>query len=147
MHRVQKFLIAKRLGQKLDGAGFHGAHGHAHVRVAGNENDRNVDVRLNELPLKVETATARQPHVENQAAGRIGSSRRQKFAGRFKGLRLQIDGAHQQLHGVPHGAVVVDHEYDGARIGHLQAAEGTRTVSRREETQACPIQPHPPEAA
>ena len=56
MHGIQQFLIAKRLGQKLDGAGFHRAHRRADVRVAGNKNNRNVELCLDELPLKIRAA-------------------------------------------------------------------------------------------
>src|SRR5213080_3573079 len=39
--RMQHVLIAKRLGQKIDRAGFHGLDGHGYIAVAGHEYDRN----------------------------------------------------------------------------------------------------------
>jgi len=54
--RIQHVLIAKRLGQKIDRAGFHGLDRHGDVAVAGHEYDRNSDVRLGELGLEIEAA-------------------------------------------------------------------------------------------
>src|SRR5262249_48568199 len=42
VHRIQKVLAAYRLGQKFDGSGLHGFHGHWDVAVTGDEDDRNV---------------------------------------------------------------------------------------------------------
>src|SRR5260370_34786764 len=58
--RMQHVLIAKRLGQKIDRAGFHGLDGHGYIAVAGHEYDRNMDIRLGELGLEIEPAYSRQ---------------------------------------------------------------------------------------
>ena len=38
----QEIVGVERLGQEFDGAGLHGAHGHRHVPVARDEDDRHV---------------------------------------------------------------------------------------------------------
>ena len=79
--RVQHVLIAKRLGEKIDGAGFHGLHRHGNVAVPGHEYNRNVDVRLAELGLEIEPAEPRQPDIQDEAACHIGKLAAQQVRG------------------------------------------------------------------
>ena len=49
-------LIPEWLGQKVDCSCLHGSYRHGHVAVPGHEDDRRVDVCLNERGLEVEPA-------------------------------------------------------------------------------------------
>ena len=97
MDRIEEFLIAYGLGQELDGAGFHRPHRDTHVRVTRDENNRNVDMGLNQLPLQIEAARSWQADVEDQAARRVRASRAEKLARRREAVRGQLDGAHHEL--------------------------------------------------
>src|ERR1700733_5338872 len=55
INRVQQILISERFGQELDCAGFHRSYGHRNVSVTGNEDDWNLDARISETALKVQT--------------------------------------------------------------------------------------------
>src|SRR5260221_1706872 len=98
--RVQHVLIAKRLGEKIDGAGFHGLHRHRDVAVPGHEYDGNVDVRLAELGLKIEPADPRQPDIEDEAACHIGKLAAQQVRGRTERLDLEAHSSKEdsQIH-------------------------------------------------
>jgi hypothetical protein len=43
---VEEVLVAEGLGQKVDGTGYHGAHRHWNISVAGEEDDRRVTFHL-----------------------------------------------------------------------------------------------------
>src|SRR5712672_3033428 len=44
LDRIQKIVIAKRLGEELQRAGFHRTHRHRDVAITGDEDDRKVDL-------------------------------------------------------------------------------------------------------
>ena len=71
LNRIQKFLTAERFGEEFNRPGLHGAHGHGNIRVAGNENDRDLNVGFGQFALEFETADVRQPHIQHQAGGRV----------------------------------------------------------------------------
>src|SRR5215218_7643014 len=70
---IQKILIAKRLGEEIDGTGLHGPHRHGNIAMSGNEHDGDSKVSLRQLGLEVETAHSRQPDVEYEATWNIGA--------------------------------------------------------------------------
>ena len=55
------------------------AHAHRDVAVAGDEDDRKGDARLHQVFVEREAALAGQPHVEHEAAGRVGLLGPQEF--------------------------------------------------------------------
>jgi hypothetical protein len=61
-------LATEGLGQKVDCSSFDRANGHRDVSMAGNENDRHVNVSSRQFLLKFETTRFGQPHIEHQAA-------------------------------------------------------------------------------
>src|SRR5438132_10349796 len=65
---IEKVLIAKRLQEEIDGAGFHGAHRHGDVSMSRDENYRYSNVRVHQLGLEVEPAQSVQPYVSHNAA-------------------------------------------------------------------------------
>ena len=74
----------ERLGEKLDRAGLHRTHGHRNVAVPGDEDDRESDTCFRDLVLKRQSAHARQPHVEHEAARCVGPLRLHEFAAEEK---------------------------------------------------------------
>src|SRR5262249_30291877 len=71
---VEQILLAERLRQELDGAGLHGADRHWNVAVAGEEDDRQLGLRVGELALQIEPAEPREPHIQHEASRRIGTA-------------------------------------------------------------------------
>ena len=71
LNRIEEILIPERLGEEFDRARLHGAHRHRDIAVSADENDGNLDARLGEFGLKVESAQAGQSDIEHQARGRI----------------------------------------------------------------------------
>src|ERR1017187_3306659 len=59
IHRIQQVLVSERLGQELDGAGFHGLYRHRNISMTGDEYDRNPDARVGQFALKIQTADSR----------------------------------------------------------------------------------------
>ena len=117
LNRVEKILIAKRLGQELDGAGFHRAHRHWHVSETGNEDNGDLNVRFGQLGLKIEPTEARQADVENKT-GRGGIAQLgffQEIGGRAERLDAQTDRLQQAYKGRAQRGVVIDDENN--RIG------------------------------
>ena len=53
---IQHVLVSKRLRKEIDGAGFHGPHGHGNIAVSCDEDDGNMDIGLGQLGMKLETA-------------------------------------------------------------------------------------------
>src|SRR3546814_19610145 len=81
VNRIEKILIAERLGEKLDGARLHRRHRHRDVAVTGYEDSRKLDTRTGQLPLEFEPAPPRHPAIEKQATGHGGSVADQKLLG------------------------------------------------------------------
>ncbi len=78
-NRIQQILIAERLGEKLDRSRLHSLDRHWNVAVAGNKDDRDGNVGLSQLALKIEPADSPQPDIEDQTAGRVRTLRPQKL--------------------------------------------------------------------
>src|SRR5882672_5890898 len=69
---VKKILIAKRLCEELHRAALHRLHGHRHVSMRCNEDDRHLPVRSSKTALKLKTASPRHSNVEHQAGRALG---------------------------------------------------------------------------
>src|ERR1700733_10816142 len=69
LDRVYQVLITERLGQELNGTAFHRLHGHRDVTVPRYADDRDLDIRLRKLALKIQAARPGQPNVEDEAGG------------------------------------------------------------------------------
>src|SRR3546814_2680310 len=59
LYGIEQGLIADRLGQKIDRAGFHRLHRHGDVAVPGQEDDGFGNTRRGQMLLEVEPARAR----------------------------------------------------------------------------------------
>ena len=104
---AEQVLVAERFRQEVDGPGFHGAHRHGDVAVAGDENNRQRrrppgQFLLHSSPLRPGswTSSTRQPGAVWPRAG-------QKLVRRGKGLDGEPRGAEQIAQTLAHGLVVV----------------------------------------
>jgi hypothetical protein len=59
---------SKWFRQELDGSGLHRAHGHGHVAMTGDEDDRHIGP-VGEPLLQLQAGEPRQGHIEHQTAG------------------------------------------------------------------------------
>ncbi|MGY3441201.1 hypothetical protein ACVW17_001202 [Bradyrhizobium sp. USDA 4473] len=82
------------------------------IAVTGHEYDRNMNVGLGQLRLKVEPAQPGQPDVQDQAARDIRKLVLQKFMRRPEHGGPQADRPEQIVQCVPHRGIVVDDEHD-----------------------------------
>src|SRR4029079_11266412 len=69
VYGIEQQLVIERLGEDLQGTGFHHANRKRDVCVGRDENDRKVIPGGGQLLLQVQTARAWHADVENQAAG------------------------------------------------------------------------------
>src|SRR5262249_6161495 len=112
---VEQLLLAEWVRQEFDRARFHGPDRHGNVAVAGDEDDRQLRVRLDELALQIEPAQPRQAHVEDEASRRIRTTCVQERPRAGKHLDLESDGRDEPPQRVAHRRIVVDHEDDRSR--------------------------------
>ena len=52
---VEQILVAERFHQEVDGPGFHGAHRHRDVAVAGDENNGHRRLAFGQFLLQIQT--------------------------------------------------------------------------------------------
>src|SRR5260370_22904656 len=70
-HRVKKILITERLCKELYRTTLHRLHGHWHVGMGCDEDDRHLPVCAGKVALKLKTASPRHSHVEHQTSGAL----------------------------------------------------------------------------
>ena len=80
--------------------------------MAGDEDDRNANVGLGQLGLKIEAAQSRQPDVEHQAAGNVRQLALQQLRRRAEHLDLQSHRLKKIGQRPAHREIVVDNEDD-----------------------------------
>ena len=107
-HPRQQRLALKGFFDKIEGARLHGPDRHRHIAVAGHENDRSSVPLLLQLPLQIQAAHARHPHVQHQATGSPNGGGFEKDRRAGKGFHHQSGGLEQQADGVAHSLIVVD---------------------------------------
>ena len=90
--------------------------------MTGEEDDRQRGVRVRQLPLEVETAESRQPHVEDQAARHVPPGRAEERLGGREHLDGHAHRRQQTAQRLAHGPVVVDDEDDGRVGAHGRSA-------------------------
>src|SRR5262249_29948801 len=94
---IKQVLITERRREKLYGTALHRLHAHRYVGVRCHKDDRDLPLRRDQLPLKLETALSRQSHVEHEAGGTFRRISLEKIGNRRKLARLQPDRS-QQTH-------------------------------------------------
>ncbi|MGY4427774.1 hypothetical protein ACVWWO_000251 [Bradyrhizobium sp. F1.13.1] len=76
--------------------------------MAGHEDNGNINVRLGQFTLEVQTAHSWQPNVEDQAAGDIWKRALQHFGCRTEYLNLQSDRCKEIAERFTHQFIVFD---------------------------------------
>ena len=107
---VEEILVTKGLGEEVDGAGFHGAHRHGNISMAGEENDRYGNFGLRQLFLTFETTHSRETHIEDEAARRAVVFAFEEAFSRTEKLDLEPDQLEKLLQRGAQRGIVVDHE-------------------------------------
>ena len=101
--------------------------------MAGHENDRDVNVRLGELGLKIEPALSGQPDIEHEAAGSIRKLAAQQVRGRTEHLGPQAYRSQQVGERVAHGGVIVNDENNRLGLRLLLRHDSAFSKQRQHE--------------
>jgi len=88
MDRVQQILIADGFSQELDRTGLHGPNRHRDIGVATDEDNRQVQICLGQLVLKIKPTSPRQPDIEHQASRNVEAGGRASSS--VTGMRYPI---------------------------------------------------------
>src|SRR4051812_45933319 len=99
--RVQQILVPKRFGQELHRAEFHGLHGHRDISVTSNKDDGDTNPSVGQLALKIETASSRQPDIQNQTTWTVNTLVAQELLWRTKSLGAQANRLQHALNRLP----------------------------------------------
>src|SRR5258706_2380804 len=110
LDRVQQLLITDRLGEELNRSGLHGPNRHRDIRVAADENNRQVNIRLDEAIVKLQSTPPRQSDVENEASQDARARGGEKFLNRGEQLDAQAYRSQQPLKGVTDIPIVIDND-------------------------------------
>jgi hypothetical protein len=93
--RSHQVLLPERLGQEVDGARLHRAHGGRNVSAAGDENDGWMGT-ARDPALQIEPAHVRELDIEDQACGKVGLRMREEFRCRAERDGVQLEARQQQ---------------------------------------------------
>jgi hypothetical protein len=85
--------------------------------MTGDEDDGDLDARISQLALKVQTVDSRKAHVQNKAAWPVRPLSAQELVRNPEGLGPQAHGLQQALDGRTHGGIVIDNENRGSVCG------------------------------
>ena len=85
-NRIQQSLIAKRLGEKLDGSGFHRLGSNALVGKGRDEDERHKVTLAAYDRHKLRAAHNRHLHIRNQAGCTVQTIELQELLGSLEGL-------------------------------------------------------------
>jgi PAS domain-containing protein len=108
IYRIEQFFLAEWFAQKGHRAGFEGALARIVIRVRRNEDDRDLPVGRNRLPLKIESVHTGHSHIENQARRIVRLIRIPKRLRRRETLRPKSDRLDQIVEGVPESVIIID---------------------------------------
>jgi hypothetical protein len=86
--------------------------------LRGNEDDRDMNFRLDQLLLEIKPTYSTQPDVEDEATRYIRTLGLQKFLRGIKVLYLQSDRLDEALDGATHRWIVIHQKNNRDRIGH-----------------------------
>jgi|SRR3954454_9640466 len=109
---IEHVLIAKRLGQKVNGAALHSTNRHRYIAVSGYYYNGQAYTLFHQLSLEVEPVHIGQPDIDYDAAWHVGEPRIQKIASRCIRLRVEPYGIEQALQCTTHRRIIVDNMYD-----------------------------------
>src|SRR5262249_7861678 len=116
--RVNELLITERLCQELHRTALHRLHGHRHVGVRCDENDRYLPVRRGKVALKLEAASPRHSHVEYDASRAVWRIGLQKIGNSRKFPSLQANRPQQPSDRVAKLGIVIDDQHGWSLVTH-----------------------------
>jgi hypothetical protein len=116
MYRVEKFLLANRLGQEFDCPCTHGPDSHRDIAVPRYEHNRYSDIQSLELSLEIEPTQPRQSNIKHQASLRIRGCILEEFGDRRKGNNIEPQRLQEVLESLSHVEIIVQ---DVNCIGYL----------------------------
>ena len=97
--------------------------------MAGDEDDGDVQPGFRHPPLEVQTAQARQAHIQHKAAGYGRAVAAQELLRGGERGDAEPDGPDEVLQRAPHRRIVVDDEDHRVGTGHDSRASPTGTVN------------------
>src|SRR5262249_32487067 len=89
LNGLDEGLVTEWFCKEIDGAALDRLHRHRNVALSSDEDDWKFPVCCGQLPLKFETALARQAHIEDEAGGGMRWIERQKVGNGPEQLSLQ----------------------------------------------------------
>src|ERR1700686_3018798 len=110
LNGIEQILVVERFDQEFHGSSLHGLNAHGDVAVGSDEDNRDPDVALVQLTLKIDPANSRQPHVEDQTAREVGTVAGEKFSRRSEGFDWQVYRFQQAPNGIAHGGIIIHNE-------------------------------------
>ncbi len=116
--RIQQVLVAEGLGEELHCTGFHGLYRHRDIAMTGDEDDGNENVRVSQLPLKVQTVDSRKSHIQDEAAWSVRSFAAEELSRGSEGLGPQAHRLQQALDRRTHRGIVINDEHCRDACGH-----------------------------
>src|SRR5713226_5154110 len=126
--RIQQVLVPEGLGQELHGTGFHGPHRHRNITMPGDEDDGNLDARISQLALKVQTVDSRKSHVENKATWPVRPLAAQELLRRPEGLGTQANRLQEALDRRTHSGIVIKDEHRWSASGRHSSASTAENI-------------------
>src|SRR5258708_34895617 len=116
---VKKILITERICKELYRTSLHRLHGHWHVGMGCDEDDRHLPVCGGKVALKLKTASPRHSHVEHQASGALRRIGLEKIVNRRKLPGMQADRPQQPHDRVAKLEIVIDDRDTGICVTHF----------------------------
>src|SRR5580700_1971332 len=125
LNSVKQVLITEWLCEELYGAALHRLHGHWHVGMRCNEDDRHLPARSGKVALKLKTASPRHPHVEYKASWALRRIGLEKIRNRRKLPGLQANRPQETLNRVAKLGIVIDDQDTGICVTHPRFPKGS----------------------
>src|SRR3990167_2557929 len=117
LDQAHQLVFLERLLDEIHGALLHGVHGHRHVAVAGDEDDGQGRLALQQAVLQFQAGHAAHADVHDQAGDFARVVARQEGFGGVEAPHAIVLALEQPLQRIAHGLVVV-HDVDGAFLGN-----------------------------
>jgi hypothetical protein len=98
--------------------------------MPGDEDDWDMNVRRQEVSLKIETAPSWQSHIQHQAGGPVRASQLQEFGHCSYGSDGQPDGPQQILERAPDCGIVIYDQDSRVQIRHRRLIRSAQTEAQ-----------------
>src|SRR5215475_11863784 len=118
LNGVEQILITERLCEELYSAALHRLHGHRHVGVRRNEDDRHLPVRSSKVALKLKTASLRHSDVEYEASRPLRWIGLEKIGNRRKLPGVQPNRPQQPRDRIAKLGIVIDEQNTWICVTH-----------------------------